>query len=329
MTNINKTYINLFWLTTLLIVIRHNSYSQDTTKLSIDTTWNFEPITFSMSSTSVAYSFSHSPTKDDTIIFNKFKNLVANEPTDKNHSDYYSMACSLWELGRLTDAEIMFLKIVNSKKSYYTDSYYHSSDIPGDTTKNTYGYGSYTSNYKNYSSRYLTKIYLEKKQFSQALKFIELADKNYVVEQNCGTGYMWYRDEIDGLYGMCYDGLGMYDTIIEKYLPNYSDYHNSILVKAIKQKYSANEISSYLASAEKSVVCVVDTFQSSTFSTYDYGTKEERTVESKYTSGSATINLFGKEVIMARPNLEDGEIVTREKFLKEFKESGFYKALTE
>lgn len=277
---------------------------------------------------SIEYSFSHSPSKDDTLIYTKFENLIASEPTDKNYLDYYSMACSLWKFGRLTEAESMFLKIVNSKMPYYTVNYYHSSDIPDDTTKNSYGYGSYTSNYKNYASRYLTKIYLEKKQYNQAIKFIELADKKYLIQQNCGTGYMWYRNEIDGLYSMCYDGLGMYETIIEKYLPNYSDYHNAILVKSIKKKYSANEINYHLMRAEQSAVFIVDTFQSSNFTIYNYGTENERTVESKYTSGTMTINLFGKEVVLAKPSLENGEIVTKEKFLKEFKESGFYKALT-
>jgi hypothetical protein len=275
------------------------------------------------------YSFSHSPSKDDTLIYVKYNNLITSEPTDKNYAEFYSLACSLWELGRLKEAECMFLRIVDSKKLFYTDSYYHSSDIPGDTTTNTYGYGRYTSNYKNYASRYLTKIYLEKKQYRQALKFIELADKKYPVQQNCGTGNMLYRNEIDGLYSLCYDGLGMYDIIIEKYLPNYFDYYNAILVKAIKKKYSPNEIYNYLKKGENSVVCIVDTFQSSSYTTYNYGTEDERTVESKYTSGTATINLFGKEVILARPSLENGEIVSREKFLKEFKESGFYKALTE
>ena len=322
-------HIKISWLTVLLIIISQISYSQDPTKLSLDTTWSFEPISFSMSSMSVEYSFSHSPSIDDTIICDKYNNLINSDPTDKNYSAFYSLACSIWELGKLKEAESMFLKIVDSKKPYYTDNYYHSTDISGDTTTNIYGYGSYTSNYKNYASRYLTKIYLEKQQYKLALKFIELTDKKYVVQQNCGTGYLWYRNEIDGLYSLCYDGLGMYDTIIEKYLPNYADYRNAILVKAIKKKYTQNEIYAYLTKAEISVVCIVDTFQSSSYTTYNYGNEDERTVESKYTSGIATIKLFGKEAILDEPSLENGEVVSREKFLKEFEKSGFYKALIE
>ena len=328
--NKNDRHTKYFLLTLTLVLVGQACFSQDTTKLKlqIDTTWNFPTISFSMSSISSDYSISHYPSKEDSIFCKKYSKLITAESTKKNHSNYHSLACSLWQLGRLTEAEIMFLKIVDSKGPYYVGTYYNSSDITGDTTTNIYGYGSYTSNYKNYACRYLTKIYIEEKKFDQALKYIEFADKKYIVEQNCGTGYMWYRGEIDGLYSLAYEGLGRYDSIINMFLPNYSSHGgDGTLVRAIKKVYTQIEINKYLQDAENSIVCVVDTFQSSTFTTYNSGQPNETTTEAKYISGQATMTLFGKQINLATPNLENGQTVTRELFVKEFKESGFYTPL--
>jgi hypothetical protein len=318
-----------FHLTLALLLVGQICYSQDTTKLKlkIDTAWNFPTISFSIPLINSDYSITHNPSKQDSIFCKKNIKLITAEPTKKNHSNYYSLACSLWELNRLTEAKKMFLKIMDSKEPYYVGTYYHSSDIPGDTTANKYGYGSYTSNYKNYACRYLTKIYIEEKKFEQALKYIEYADKKYTAEQNCGTGYMWYRGEIEGLYGLSYEGLGKYDSIINMFLPQYSNHSSGTLIRALKKVYSQKEIDNYLKVAESSIVCVVDTFQSSSFITHKYGEKDETTTELKYTSGKATTALFGKQVILVTPQLENGEKVSRELFVKEFKESGFYKAL--
>lgn len=318
-----------FLLTLTFVLVGQICFSQDTTnlKFQIDTTWNITPISFSLASISSDYSISHYPSKEDSAFCKKNAKLITAEPTKKNHSDYYSLACSLWQLGRLPEAENMFLKIIASNEAYYVGTFYHSSDIPGDTTTNTYGYGSYTSNYKNYACRYLTKIYIEEKKFDQALKYIEFADKKYIVEHNCGTGYMWYRGEIDGLYGLTYEGLGMYDSIINMYLPQYSNHSNGTLTRALKKVYTQTEINEYLKVAENSIVYVADTFQSSTFITYNYGEKNETTTEIKYTSGTATMSLFGRQVTLPRPHLENGERVTREYFVKEFKESRFYNSL--
>jgi hypothetical protein len=319
-----------FLLVLTLLLAGEACFSQDTDRvdLTIDTTWKFSTVLYATFS-APDYLITHSPTKEDSAFCITHVKLTTAEPTEKNHRDYYSLACSLWELNRRTEAEKMFLKIISSNKPFFVGTYYHSSDIPGDTLTNSYGYGSYTSNYKNYACRYLTKIYVEEKKFEKALKYIELADKKYTVEQNCGTGYLWYRSEIDGLYGLCYEGLGKYDSIIDLYLPQYSDHADGILTRALKKIYSRSEINEYLEIAEQSMVCVADTFQSSSFLIHGYGTKDERTTEIRYTSGTATMCLFGRQVILPAPNLENGESVSRELFVKNFKESGFYRAMTD
>ena len=328
--NTNKQNSKLYILAILLTVLGQNTFSQDTAKYTFNPTRRIvDTFSSSRSFLGVDYPFYRSPTKKDMQICNKFKNLITSEPNEKNYSDYYSLAKSLWEFGRLAEAEKMFLKIVNSNKKFYTANYYHSSDIPGDKTTNIYGYGSFTSNYKNYACRYLTKIYIEQEKYAQALEYIEFADKKYVVKHTCGSGYRWYRSEIDGLYELCYYGLNMYDTILEKSMPNYyDDARNEILIKVIKKKFSAEEISNYLQIAENTMEFTLDSVWLGGYTIYDEGTKNEKRIESKYISGTATMNLFGVPIELKKPILKDGEIASKELFLKEFKRTRFYYVLT-
>ena len=311
-----------FFITFTLLLCGGICFSQDTAALEFKPVWNFSQISLTVSIFGYDYYFTHSPTKKDSKICRKYSGLITAEPTEKNHINYYKLACSLWEVGRLAEAEKMFLKIVESEESYYAQSNYHWSGT-------TYGYGSFTSNYQNYACRYLTKIYIEEKKFEQALKYIGLADKEHTVVQGCGTGHMWYRQEIDGLYALCYEGLGKYDSIVSIFMNQYADYSSRMLIRALKKMYSPSEINEYLKIAEQSIVCEVDTFLSSTFMTENYGEKNENTTEIKYTSGTGTAKLFGRLVTLPRPHLQEGEKVTREHFVREFKASRFYRELSE
>ncbi len=321
--------IKYFFLTLTLLHVKQICLSQDTTntRIKFDTTWYSPTITAPVFSKISDYSISHYPSKEDSILCKKYSKLISGRPTKWNHSNYYNLACSLWQLEKLTESEKMFLTIMNSEEPYYVGPYYYSSDIPGDTTTNIYGYSSYTTNYKNNACIYLAKIFIEQKKFEQALKYVQRADKKYIVKHTCGTGRMWYRREIDGLYAIAYGGLRMNDSILNLLLPNYSNHSNGVLTNTIKKIYSQTQINDHSKIAENSIVCVVDTFQSSTFLTYNFREKNEETMEIKYTSGTATMNLFGIQVELPRPSLKNGEIVTREHFVNEFKESGFYIAL--
>ena len=250
------------------------------------------------------------------------------QPTKKNHETYYALACSLWALGKIRDAEKMFLAIVQSNGKFYDSTYYYSSDIPGDTTTYTYGYGSFTSNYKNYAAIYLTKISLEQKQYWKALQFLEDAVKRYKVTYTCGTGFYRQQDEYDFLYASCYNGLKRYTETIDRLLPSCLERNDQLIITALKNTYSAADIQEALQKAESSIVCTVDTFPSYGFITRNYGTADEKTDTISYFSGSATIYLFGREVNMLAPHLENGERVTRDMFVKYFMESAFYISLT-
>lgn len=265
----------------------------------------------------------HSPDKKDQQRYKKYKALIGQQPTLKNHALYYSLACSLWELERIAEAEKMFLTIVNSKAKYFNANYYHSSDIPGDQTKNSYGYGSFTSNYKNYSAIYLTKIYLEQKRFDKALQFLNDAVKKYEVTYNCGTGYHRQQDEYEFLYASCYEGLNRHQEVIDLLLPSCLNRNDDFIINAIRKTYSKKQIQETLQKAENSIVCSLDSFPSYAYRT-SYSTQKEKTDTIAYFSGTATITLFDKQINMPIPDLENGEHLSEEKFLTLFKASDFY-----
>jgi hypothetical protein len=274
-----------------------------------------------------SYSISHYPSSEDTLLYLKHKKLITADPSKKNHAKYVALASALWDLNRVEEAESMLLKIVRSKEPYYESSYYLGSDIPGDKSKNSYGYGSCILNYKHYAYVHLCEIALERKEFGQAKSYLNMARYQYPNVYTCGTGYRMYRDKMDGLLFLCYEGLGEYDSIIIKGMPEFYDHTSDALINAIKQKYTRAQIDSYLVVAENSLVCIVDTFHSLYFLTQNYGTPEEKTWEEKYTSGSATMKLFGWDVNLPDPSLEPGRVFNIELFLKDFKESSFYSEL--
>lgn len=157
MTN-RQRHTTFFVLTLAFILPAKFCFSQEAIKplLQLDTSWTFPTITFTSLSISADYQITHSPTKEDTLFCMEHSALTQAQPTPNNYSNYYTLACALWELNRIEEAEKMFLTIVASTEDFYVDTYSGSSDIPDDTSTNLYGYGSYTYNYKNYACRYLT-----------------------------------------------------------------------------------------------------------------------------------------------------------------------------
>jgi tetratricopeptide (TPR) repeat protein len=320
--NLDTLHIRRFILVCLL-TSGLKTYAQDTTlKFTLDTSI-FSTISLGRFQPSFNYIY-HSPDKKDEQRYKKYKSLIGQKPTLKNHELYYSLACSLWELEKMADAEKMFLAIIKSNDKYYSSTYYHSSDIPGDKTKNIYGYGSFTSNYKNYAAIYLTKIYLEQKRFDEALHFLEEAVNTYKVTYTCGTGFHRQQDEYEFLYAACYEGLNRHKDVINLLLPSCLDRNDEIIITALKNTYTKKEIEENLKDAEASIICSLDTFPSYAYQTSNYGTKKAKTDTIKYFSGTATITLFDRQINMPVPRLENGEQLTKEMFIKLFRESDFY-----
>lgn len=300
-----------------------STWSQDTTafKFSLDSLLVFPNNYISLVKFEPGLGqLSHSPDDEDEQIFTDYRHLLNQRPTLQNHENYFKLACSLWELNKLKDAERLFLNIINSTGKYYTTTYHHSSGT-------TYGYGSFTSNYKNNAALYLTRIYLEQKKFSLALKYLENATKKYKVTYTCGTGYHRQKDEYDFLYACCYEGLRNYQAVLDLLLPESIGRQDEIVIRAIQKLYTTALIRKQLLNVEQSLRCVIDTFPSYSWLT-SYSNDTVKTTDTiVYYSGSATIRLFGRKVPVPGPRLNDGEHITREHFLKEFKESSFYREL--
>lgn len=269
----------------------------------------------------------HSPQKKDNQLYREYKYLIGQQPTAQNFELYYSLACALWELGQLKEAEKMFLTILNSVEKFYTSNYYHNSDISGDTVKSVYGYGSFTSNYKNYATIYLTKINLEQKDYAQALRFLDEAVRKYIVNYNCGSGFRRQQDEYDFLYASCYEGLNRHSDVIDLLLPSCLNRNDMIVVSAIRNIYSESQIQEYLQMAEASIECASDNFPSVAYHTI-YGSKGiNRTDTILYYSAAARITLFEKQITMPSLNIADGGLVTKEQYLEFFRDSDFYRRL--
>lgn len=288
---------------------------------------NLTTLSFTPGIESVDMLLRRSPSEADSVFCKKHSKLIHTELTAKNAADYNTLALSLYQLSRNTEAEPMLLKIVDSKLPFFVGTTYHSSDVAGDKTVNSYGYGSFTSNHKNYACRYLAKIYLETKQYEKALHFVKLADHKYIIEYNCGTGHMWYQGELDGLYAACFDGLGFYDHIIDMLLPRYDNRNNGLLIKAIKKVYTPEQISEHLKIAGEAVVFVADTIPSAIYTIENWGEPNESQTEIKFISGKATTMLFGRELILQDPRFKNGDVATKEVFVKTFRESDFYREL--
>lgn len=267
------------------------------------------------------YFLDHSPGEQDKQNLEKYKYLLTQQPSARNYNNYYELACSLWKLNKLKEAEQLFLNIINSSEAHYSTTWHYASG--------TYGYGSYTSSYKNDAAIHLAKIYITNKQFDKAFSSMEDATKKYPVTYSCGTAFHMQKEEYDFLYAYCYEGLKKYDEVLELLLPKCLERGGDIVIRVIKEKYNPAEIKNYLSDAEASMQCQFDTFPSYSYQTrYNCDKKAPKTDTLTYYSGSATVLLLGKTVGLAWLSLEDGERVTKERFIKAFRESSFYTALT-
>jgi len=303
-----------YFISILVLVAGQNAYSQDTSYLILENKPRL---------------FIHDSAEKDQKLFDSVGYLINAEPSLQNHEIYLNLAESLWELNKLEEAKKMFVNIINSQKPFYQNDYHYSSDIPGDTTKNIYGYGSFTYNYKNSACVYLTRIYIEQNKFDTAINYLNEAVNKYKVSYSCGTGYHMQQERYRYLYGLCYEGLGMEKELFDLLIPYCFDWQNETIIRAIKKKYSKIEIKKYLDDAINSIDCKLDDKQSSTFITTNSGEKDEKTIEIKYYGGTGTMYLFGRKIDLQNPVPENGQRLSRQYFVKMVKESSFYLNLIE
>jgi len=304
-----------------------NSYGQDTTLKIPDSEVVVTALCINRFQMPFDY-LRHDPDEEDKAHVKTYGYLSSQQPDAKNYKTYYSLACAFWEVGNLKKAAQLFLTIFNSRDKFYSATDKHSSDVEGDLASALYGYGSYTSNYKNSAAIYLTKIYIEQQKFDSALSFLKDAEKKYGVSFSCGTGYRQQKNEYDFLYASIYEGQKEYDKVMELLLPECLERGDEIIVRTIKKLYSQKQVEEKLREAEDSMVFTPDTEPSYS---YTMGYNADHVLENKdtvtYYKGHATIYLFGKKVNVPDPHLGNGERATKELYLKEFRETSFYESL--
>lgn len=266
----------------------------------------------------------HSPDAKDSLLYTSKSNLITKLPDTNNAADYYKLACALWEFNQLKEAETMFLRIVSSAVPKYTTTYYHASDV-GDTATNIYGYGSYTSHYKNEASIYLSKIYIETNRYNEALNHLNNAVKKYQASYTCGTGYYAQREEYTYLYARCYEGLKKDRRLLSLLLPDCLDRQDEMITNAIKRLYTPQQIKSQLEKAERSLVFIID-------STYETSMNVDSTDSSPLEakplySGMLTVHLFRKKVSLYCYNIEPNTRPDRDFFIRKFRDTDFYTRL--
>lgn len=265
---------------------------------------------------------------DSLIVANSYA-LKDAVPNNETAQDYFDLAMALWEKGDTSQSEKMLRVIMDSDLPLYNNSKSYASDIPGDTTQNTYGYGSFTYDYKNRASRQLAKILIDKGNFEEALSFAELAKNTYKETYNCGTGYGYYNREMEKLFGLCYEGLGQYEKVIELlFKDNFDRLENEdILARALKKIYTTEELEAYKTTALGSIEFTLDDEDVSVRITAYGSDGGSNSYSYSYRTGLGTVLFFDKKMHLPTPSLEKGETATHEDFVEAFTNSVLYDEL--
>lgn len=257
---------------------------------------------------------SRSPAEGDTVFIQTNKELQQNGPGYKSYEAYADLAAAYWRSGMNTIAKKMFLLIVESKEPYYTGTLFH-------TAGNRYEYGSYTSNFKNGACLYLCRIFIEEKNYTKALNYLVQADKKHKIQYNCGTGAHMYKQELNKLYSVCYEGSGNTGKLIDLYLEE-DFYTDESFIALLLKKYSLPELKRQLQLALDNITIIKDSWPTEYFLEGESGNADS--LISRFTGGTGHTILFGRKIKLPKPELEHGEVITRQHFIDELIQSPFY-----
>lgn len=319
-----RTPITIIFLLLIQTTFGQKKLNLKTTEFNLDTNIIIESHQMPFS---YLFHYDQEVSKDRKTI-KKFGKLLEETPNEKNYDNYYELACAYWNLSDNDNAENLFLKILNSNETHYNKTELNNSDIPYDTTTNIYGYGSYTFSYKNKACLYLCKINLERKNYEEALKYIELADKKYKTSYSCGTGYRRQLDEYNFLYATCYEGLGKYNQVLDLLMPEVLNRNDEISVNAIKKLYSQKEIENEISKGEKEIKVEIDKEPNYSYTSWtDPKTKKEITDSAIYFPATAKITLFSYEIEMTNNDLNHIKKINNEIFVADFRKTDFYRNL--
>lgn len=289
----------------------------------------------SLSNYPVGYLTEPAPADEADSIFVKENAALKNAfPTSKNYEKYYAAAMAYTRL-KDTAAERMLLTIYHSPLKQYCQTRYHDSDVKMQKKKLSYGYGSYTNNYKHYAAIELMRIELKKKNPQKALSYLQAADTLYTVNYSCGTGYLWHKSGMNSYYSLCYYELERYEDVLKIAFTdpfnNWSAFADSALLKL----YSEKQLLSFINEAERTISFIPDPISmlcmtSTTDSAGNWFTKDSIW----YKSGKASTTLLGYKIEWI-PGIYDirevnGELATeanRETAVFCFRRSYFYHAM--
>jgi tetratricopeptide (TPR) repeat protein len=200
-----------------------------------------------------------------------FVNTKAQKPTV-----LFSKAAAYYEMEKYDSAFLLFAKIYTKgrgSKSLLAKAHYNLANIYlvlKDTVNakkmfesilyedyNEMDYGGFGSGlmaepyslYKNNSCKVLANIYLAEKNYSKALKFVTLFDKEYPYRHFCGNEYSANEIYTAYMYAKCYVGLNDRNRAVSILLPHCLDnglasnnYLVELATKLIKDVYTSYEI---------------------------------------------------------------------------------------
>lgn len=178
--------------------------------------------------------------ENDSVEFakNEFSDFIKTKPT----SDYQIIA--IYYLAEIAHLQANFEEAISLYKQVLNLT------VPD----------SIEQNYKNFSTKELAEIYIDKKEYKKAIKYLDLTKKEYPYQHFCGNGYA--ADEIytANLYAECYIALENYKKAIDLLSPhmfNNGLADNSRLVKnlysAYLKVYTKSEIKNEFLLAEKTL----------------------------------------------------------------------------
>lgn len=117
------------------------------------------------------------------------------------------------------------------------------------------------NNYKNYSAKNLAEIYIDKKDYKTAIKYLDLTKKKFSYHHFCGNAYASDNIYTADRYSDCYIALGNYKKAIDiltPYMFSNGLADNSGLVKKLYSTYlkvySKSEIRNQFLNSEKTLI---------------------------------------------------------------------------
>ena len=175
--------------------------------------------------------------------FNEFLNEYPNSPLIPRAK--YNVGYINLELNNHENAITIFEEILNGDFNEYEE------------------YGGFMEEYtlyKHRSAKNIATIYLEKKEYKKAIKYIRQFDKKYKYKHFCGNELSANRIFTSYSYARYYFGVGNYEKALKLLTPHLfyngladSDYLIPLIDKILNQMYSSEEITQLLKESKSSL----------------------------------------------------------------------------